>query len=158
MERDITVKWFFTHSPEKVWECLTDPELIGLWLMKNDFKPVIGHRFNFHTKPIPKMGFDGIVYCEVLDIVPAKKLVYTWKGGPRPGVIKLDTLLIWTLNAKNGGTEVLLEHKGFKGFGNYLASIFMGSGWKKGITRAFERVLNNYVQGGVLTNQLPGNC
>ena len=158
MERDIKVKWFFPHPPEKVWECLTDPKLIDLWLMKNDFKPVVGHRFNFHTKPIPKMGFDGIVYCEVMDIVPLKKLVYTWKGGPRPGVIKLDTILVWTLETKNGGTEVLLEHKGFKGFGNYLSSIFMGNGWKKGITRAFARVLNNYVQGVAANKDVPANC
>jgi uncharacterized protein YndB with AHSA1/START domain len=146
MQRDITVKWFFAHPPEKVWECLTNPELIGLWLMKNDFKPVVGHRFNFYTKPLPKMGFDGIVYCEVLEVTPCKKLVYTWKGGPAPGVIKLDTVLFWTLEAKNGGTELLLEHKGFKGFSNYLTSIFMGSGWRKGITQAFARVLNDYVQ------------
>jgi uncharacterized protein YndB with AHSA1/START domain len=61
MQRDITIKWFFPHPPEQVWECLTNPDLISLWLMNNDFKPVVGHRFNFHTKPIPKMGFDGIV-------------------------------------------------------------------------------------------------
>jgi uncharacterized protein YndB with AHSA1/START domain len=59
MQRDIQVKWFFTHPPEKVWECLTNPDLIDLWLMKNEFKPVVGHRFNFHTKPIAKMGFVG---------------------------------------------------------------------------------------------------
>lgn len=147
MQRDITLKWAFPHPPQKVWECLTNPELISLWLMKNDFKPVVGHRFNFHTKPIPKMGFDGIVYCEVIDIVPLKKLVYTWKGGPGPGVIKLDTVLSWTLKATDNGTEVLLEHTGFKGFHNYLASIFMHSGWKKGITKAFNKVLNQYVDG-----------
>lgn len=158
MERDITIKWHFTHPPEQVWACLTNPELISLWLMKNDFKPVIGHRFNFHTKPIPKMGFDGIVYCEVIDIVPLKKLVYTWKGGPRPGEIKLDMVLYWTLTEKNGGTEVLLEHKGFKGFHNYLASIFMGSGWKKGITKAFAKVLEQYVKGEDLTQTEPAHC
>src|ERR1700761_514338 len=125
MERDITVKWFFTHSPEKVWECLTNPEMISLWLMKNDFKPVVGHRFNFHTKPIPKMGFDGIVYCEVLEIIPYKKLVYSWKGGPSPGVIALDTILTWTLESANDGTRMVLEHSGFKGLKNLVTSIFM---------------------------------
>ncbi len=146
MERTISIKWFFTHPPEYVWECLTNPELISIWLMKNNFKPVLGHRFNFYAKPIPSMDFDGIVYCEVIDIVPLKKLVYTWKGGPSPGIIKLDTVLVWTLESKNEGTEVLLEHKGFKGFHNYIASMFMGSGWKNGITKAFEKVLNQYAQ------------
>src|ERR1700759_1763707 len=97
MERNIVVKWHFAHRPEKVWQCLTNPDILAQWLMKNDFKPVVGHNFNFHTKPIPKMGFDGIVYCRVLEVIPNQKLVYTWKGGPAPGVIALDTLLTWTL-------------------------------------------------------------
>jgi uncharacterized protein YndB with AHSA1/START domain len=158
MQRDIKVNWFFEQPPEQVWECLTNPEMLNLWLMKNDFKLLVGHRFNFHARPMPKMGFDGIVYCEVVEIVPLKRLVYTWKGGPRPGVINLDTILIWTLEPQNGGTAMLLEHKGFKGFGNYVASIFMGNGWKKGITRRFKMVLNNYAQGQDAAKDVPATC
>jgi uncharacterized protein YndB with AHSA1/START domain len=142
MQKDLLIKWHFTHPPEKVWECLTDTNLISEWLMKNDFKPIVGHKFQFQTKPIPKMGFDGNVYCEVMEVVPVKRLVYTWKGGPRPGVVELDTLLIWTLNKTEAGTEIILEHKGFKGFKNYITSIFMGSGWKKHINKRFAKILN----------------
>jgi uncharacterized protein YndB with AHSA1/START domain len=142
MNRDLVIKWFFPHSPEKVWECLTEPELIAKWLMKNDFKPVVGHKFQFQTKPIPKMGFDGNVYCEVKEVVEPKKLVYSWKGGPRPGVIELDTELTWTLNPIDTGTEVILEHKGFIGFKNYIASVFMSGGWKKHIRLRFAGLLN----------------
>ncbi len=142
MQRDLVIKWFFPHSPEKVWECLTDPALVNQWLMKNDFMPIVGHKFQFQGKPLPKMGWDGIVYCEVLEVVPGQKLVYSWKGGPKPGVIGLDTLLTWTLSQRDGGTEMILEHSGFKGFKNYLASIFMESGWKKGIQRRFDKVLS----------------
>ena len=142
IQRDIRIKWFLPHAPEKVWFCLTDKDMISQWLMDNDFKPVVGHRFNFHTKPLPKMNFDGIVYCEVLEVAPMQKLVYTWRGGPAPGVVTLDTLLTWTLQAKNGGTELLLAQTGFKGFGNYVASLFMGSGWKTKILKRFEALLS----------------
>ncbi len=142
MQRNLVIKWFFPHQPEKVWECLTDPELVSQWLMKNDFKPEVGHKFRFHTKPIPKMSFDGIVYCEVLEVIPCQKLVYTWKGGPRPGVIGLDTLLTWTLTPEGAGTKMVLEHTGFKGIKNFIASIFMEQGWKKGITRRFTEILS----------------
>ncbi|MDR6940763.1 SRPBCC family protein [Mucilaginibacter pocheonensis] len=142
MKRDLVIKWHFPHPPEKVWECLTSPQLVSQWLMKNDFKPIVGHKFQFHSKPLPKMGWDGIVYCEVLEVIPNQKLVYTWKGGPRPGVIGLDTLLTWALTAEDGGTRMVLEHSGFKGFKNIISSIFMESGWKKGITRRLNELLN----------------
>jgi uncharacterized protein YndB with AHSA1/START domain len=142
MERDLVIKWYFPHPTEKVWECLINPELVSQWLMKNDFKPIVGHKFNFHTKPIPKMGFDGIVYCEVLEIIPLRKLVYSWKGGPKPGVTGLDTLLTWTSSPENKGTKIVLEHTGFKGWKNFIASVFMESGWKKGIPRRMGKVLN----------------
>ena len=143
MQRDLVIKWFFPHPAEKVWECLTTPELISQWLMKNDFKPIVGHKFRFHTRPIPKMGFDGIVYCEVLKIVTNKKLVYTWQGGPKPGVIRLDTVLTWTLTPGAEGTTLLLEHTGFKGLQNYLTSIFLERGWKKNVARRFIKILES---------------
>ncbi len=143
MQRDLVIKWHFPHPPEKVWECLTNPAMISQWLMKNDFKPVVGHKFNFHTKAIPKMSFDGIVYCEVLELIPNKKLVYTWRGGPEPGVIGLDTVLTWTLSPDGDGTRMVLEHSGFKGFKNYIASIFMEQGWKKKVLRRLETTVNN---------------
>lgn len=120
----------------------TVSELLEQWLMKNTFQPVVGHKFNFYTKPIPKMGFDGIVYCEVLEVVPCKKLVYTWKGGSSPENLTLDTILIWTLTPREDGTDLLLEHKGFKGFKNYITSLFMGSGWRKHISRRLISILN----------------
>lgn len=142
MQRDLNIKWFFPHPIAEVWECLTNPELVNNWLMKNDFKPEVGHHFQFHSKPLPKMGWDGIVYCEVLEVVPPERLVYTWKGGPRPGVIGLDTVLIWSLKTVDGGTELILQHKGFKGLKNMLTSIFMENGWKKGIARRFGQLLD----------------
>jgi uncharacterized protein YndB with AHSA1/START domain len=90
------------------------------------------------------MKFDGNVYCEVLEIIPLQKLVYSWKGGPAPGVVELDTILTWTLTPTADGTELVLEHKGFKGFRNYIASVFMGSGWNGKIRKRFIQVLNHY--------------
>ena len=36
--------------PEKIWRALTQPHLIEEWLMKNDFKPVVDHRFNLRAR------------------------------------------------------------------------------------------------------------
>ncbi|MEQ4718480.1 SRPBCC domain-containing protein [Nonomuraea sp. B19D2] len=43
-----------------MWRALTEPELVARWLMPNDFKPQVGHRFTFTTEPKPQVGFDRI--------------------------------------------------------------------------------------------------
>ena len=47
MQKEIRHQWFFPHPPEAIWEYLTDSELLSQWLMPNDFKPILGHRFMF---------------------------------------------------------------------------------------------------------------
>ncbi|MFU8853255.1 SRPBCC family protein [Micromonospora sp. SL1-18] len=47
----IAVDQFLAHPPAKVWRALTDSDLLARWLMPNDFGPVPGHRFTFHTAP-----------------------------------------------------------------------------------------------------------
>lgn len=113
MTNSINHQFFFPHPPETVWEYLTNPELMELWLMRNDFQPIIGHDFQFKTKPIPSLDFDGIVYCRVLEIVPFKKLSYSWKSGPGDAKITIDSTVVWKLEPKDKGTELFLEHSGF---------------------------------------------
>ena len=43
------------HPSEKVWRALTESSLIDEWLMKNDFKLIVGHRFQF-APPRPQIG------------------------------------------------------------------------------------------------------
>src|ERR1700744_1833998 len=131
MRKEINHKWFFSHQPEIVWDYLTKPELLELWLMKNDFKLQIGHKFMFTARAQSKFGFDGKIYCEVLDFVPNRRLCYSWKGGPGLEKVTLDSLVTWTITPKDGGTELLLKHTGFNGAKNYLAYLIMNKGWAK---------------------------
>ncbi len=130
MQKEIKHQFFYAHPPAIVWEYLTTSELIAQWLMANDFKPVVGHEFKFTTQAMPNFNFDGNVFCEVLEIVPMQKLSYSWKGGPGPGVITLDSVVVWTLKAKDNGTELLLEHTGFKETDVPMYMI-MNEGWQK---------------------------
>ena len=65
--RAIRLDEFVAHPPAKVWRALTEPELMARWLMPNDFRLEVGHRFTFTTEPKKAVGFDGIVHCEVLE-------------------------------------------------------------------------------------------
>ncbi|MBX3254139.1 MAG: SRPBCC domain-containing protein [Chitinophagaceae bacterium] len=140
MSKEIKHQFTFTQSPEAVWEYLTNPDLLAQWLMPNNFKPIVGHKFQFGTKPKLKLGFDGRIYCEVLEIVPYRKLVYSWKGGLSKEKPSLDSIVTWTLTPINSGTIVTLEHKGFKGIKNYLAYFIMNKGWVKIGKRLFEQL------------------
>lgn len=129
MIRSINHQFFFSHSPETVWEYLTKPELMEQWLMKNDFQPIVGLDFQFRTSPIPSLDFDGIFYCKVLEIVPLKKLSYSWKSGPGDGKITLDSTVTWKLEPKEKGTELFLEHTGFAKKGNLNFYNGLMQGW-----------------------------
>lgn len=143
MEREIKHNWYLPHPPKVVWEYLTDSELLSQWLMKNDFKPIEGHEFQFKTKPKIKMGFDGNIYCKVLEVKPTERLSYSWKGGPGNGKINLDSKVTWTLTPKDDGTELLLEHTGFKGWENYLPYLAMNKGWGSKVKKRLMNVINS---------------
>ena len=129
MQKSINHKVFFAQPPQEVWEYLTRPELIELWLMKNDFQPIVGHQFQFRINPMPQFDFDGVFYCTVMEIIPFQKLTYSWKGGPGDGRITLDSFVVWTLALKDNGTELQIVHSGFKEIENLLMFNAMNDGW-----------------------------
>jgi uncharacterized protein YndB with AHSA1/START domain len=129
MTKSIQHTLFFPHAPEVVWEYLTTAELLAQWLMPNDFQPIVGGDFQFRSRPKEELGFDGISYCKVLEIVPYKKLSYSWKAGPGNGQITLDSIVVWTLTTKDNGTELSLVHSGFKEIENLAIYQGMNAGW-----------------------------
>lgn len=137
MQTEIKNQWIYEQSPNEVWEYLTQAELIALWLMPNDFQPILGHQFQFRINPIPSLDLDGIIDCKILEIVPFQKLTYTWKGGPGKGIITLDTIVEWTLKPYGNGTKLLLKHSGFKEI-NLAIFNSMSEGWQK----KFQNILN----------------
>jgi uncharacterized protein YndB with AHSA1/START domain len=86
---------------EKVWRALTQPHLIEEWLMKNDFKPVVGHSFNLR-------GAWGAVDCRVMAVEPNKTLSYKWDA------MGLESVVTWTLTPTSIGTYLRMEQVGFR--------------------------------------------
>ena len=121
----IVVDYDLPGPPAKVWRTLTDPALLGSWLMQNDIKAEVGHKFSFRSKP---MGdWDGTVQCEVLEAVANEKLSYSWRGGSGKGA--LDTVVTWTLTPNGTGTRLHLEHAGFTEHAAFAYDA-MGRGWR----------------------------
>ena len=132
--KSIVVERVVAHAPEKVWRALTDPAIIERWLMRNDFAPVNGHRFDFHATPVP--GWSGVTHCEVLTAEPPHRLAYRWGDGTESDS-GLRTVVTWTLTEEGGGTRIRMEHSGFRpeDESGYRG---MGSGWPRIVERLGE--------------------
>jgi uncharacterized protein YndB with AHSA1/START domain len=97
----VVVEREIPFPPEKVWRALTQPPLIEEWLMKNDFTPVVGHRFNLRADW-------GIVDCQVLAVEPNRTLSYTWAA------YGLESVVTWTLTPTSTATHLRMEQSGFR--------------------------------------------
>ncbi len=104
--RSVVVERELPYPPEKIWRALTQPHLIEEWLMKNDFNPLVGHRFNLRRTPKPDVNI--VVDCQVLVVEPNKTLSYTWSA------FDLESVVTWTLTATSTGTHLRMEQSGFR--------------------------------------------
>jgi uncharacterized protein YndB with AHSA1/START domain len=133
--RSLVVEREMPHPPEKIWRALTIAALVEQWLMKNDFEPTVGHRFSFRAAPI--YGWNGVTDCEVLEIDPPKRLVYSWNASGDQAPDGLKTIVTWTLTPRDGSTHVRMEQSGFRpqDEAGYRG---MGGGWPRILARLEE--------------------
>lgn len=126
--RSVVIERELPHPVEKVWRALTQGPLLEEWLMKNNFEPVVGHRFEFRADW-------GAVEGQVLAIEPHKALSYTWEA------FGLKSVVNFTLTATNVGTHLRMEQAGFR---QDQQQAYQGAqfGWQKFLTD-LERVVGS---------------
>jgi uncharacterized protein YndB with AHSA1/START domain len=99
--RSVVVEREIAHAPEKIWRALTQPHLMAEWLMKTNFEPTAGQRFDFTADW-------GSVACQVLAIEPHTTLSYKWDA------MGLESVVTWTLTPSAKGTHLRMEQAGFR--------------------------------------------
>jgi uncharacterized protein YndB with AHSA1/START domain len=129
--RTLVIERVFPHPPEKLWRALTESPLIAQWLLKNDFEPVVGRKFEFRSEPMA--NWDGVIGCEVLIVDHLKRLSYSWSA------LGLESVVLFTLTPAEGGTHVRMEHSGFRP-DQQRAYHGANYGWQ-GFFAALEKVL-----------------
>jgi uncharacterized protein YndB with AHSA1/START domain len=131
--QDIVVEEVFPQAPETIWKALTSGELIARWMMApSGFAPVEGNRFTFQTTPAG--AWDGVIRCQVLEVVPNERFAYRWQGGHESNTgygARLDTVVTFTLAKVAEDTRVRVVHSGFVLPKNETAFRNMSEGWKK---------------------------
>jgi len=106
--RSVVVEREFPFPPERLWRALTQPHLIEEWLMKNDFKPSVGHHFNLRG------DWGGVLDCEVLAVEPDRVLSYTWNHAHENAAFALNSVVTFTLTPTSKGTRLRMEQAGFR--------------------------------------------
>jgi uncharacterized protein YndB with AHSA1/START domain len=131
--RSVVVERDIPHPPEKIWRALTQPHLVEEWLMKNDFMPVVGHRFNLRGE------WGGVLDCEVLAVEAHRMLSYTWNHVHDDPAYDLRSVVTFTLTPTSTGTHLRMEQAGFRPE-QKLAFHGARHGWQEFFT-ALEKVL-----------------
>ncbi len=136
--QEIVVEDVFPHTPETIWMTLTNGALMARWLgmTPTGFEAVTGNRFTLQTTPAG--AWDGVIHCQVLEVIANKRLVYAWKGGDEANAgygSKLDTVVTFSLSRVANGTRLRVVHSGFVLPKNRTAFTNLGNGWKKVVKR-----------------------
>lgn len=106
--RTVVIERDIAHPPERLWRALTQPHLMEEWLMKNDFKPDVGHKFNLRGE------WGGVLDCEVLAVEPLETLSYSWDYKHEDPAYNLRSVVTFTLTKTATGTHLRVEQTGFQ--------------------------------------------
>lgn len=132
MSLKLTLDFQYKTSIEKLWSALTDSNTLAKWVLENDFKPIVGHRFQFRNKP--NEYWDGIIDGEVLVVEPPTLLSYTWAVGEEKHTVT------WTLQELGDGKVNLhLEQTGFSNEYGLQGAKHGWSGWCKQLEKLLEQ-------------------
>jgi uncharacterized protein YndB with AHSA1/START domain len=94
----------------RVWKALTNVEQMRQWYFDlKEFKAEVGFEFEFVVE------HEGNTYhhlCKVTEVVPQKKIAYTWRYKGEPG----DSLVTFELFPESNMTRLRLTHEGLETF------------------------------------------
>jgi len=100
---------FYPHSPDRVWQALTDPAHLEKWLMPSTgfVDPQVGTQFVFTVPTQPP----GEIACKVLAIHPGRQVTLRWVDLTGTTTRSVDPRL--DNPPTSHGTRLLLTHSGF---------------------------------------------
>ncbi len=138
MSQPIIVEHLF-HAPiAKVWKAITDKSEMKIWYFDLDeFKAEKGFNFSFVGGP-PEKQYTHL--CEVTEVVPGKKLTYSWRYDGYSG----NSFLTFDLSEQGNDTLLKLTHEGLETFPadnpHFAKANFVG-GWDHIVNTSLKNYL-----------------
>jgi uncharacterized protein YndB with AHSA1/START domain len=106
----VVIERTFNAPVARVWKALTDVDQMRVWYFDlKEFKPQVGFKFEFVVE------HEGNKYhhlCEVTEVIPQKKMAYTWRYKGEVG----DSLVTVELFPEGDKTRLKLTHDGLETF------------------------------------------
>ncbi|WP_317897942.1 SRPBCC family protein [Aurantibacillus circumpalustris] len=135
-----SIERVYNASVSKVWKAITDKNEMKHWYFDlKEFRAEIGFEFQFTGTG--SKGENYLHLCKVVDVIPQKKLSYTWCYDGLPG----ESLVSFELFKEGEKTRVKLTHKGIESFASnnqdFAKESFM-AGW----TEIIGKNLKNFVE------------
>jgi len=127
------------HAPvARVWKALTDVDQMREWYFDlKEFKPQVGFEFGFAVE------HEGNTYdhrCQVTEVIPQKKIAYTWRYQGHEG----NSLVTIELSPDGDKTRLKLTHEGLETFPKTPA--FARGNFEKGWTAIIGTELKQFVE------------
>ncbi len=102
----INLERLLNADVKKVWSALTDKNEMKLWYFDlQEFKAEVGFVFQFTGGPSPEKQYLHI--CEIVELIPEKKLTYSWRYDGYSGI----SYVSFELYPQGNKTLLKLTHK-----------------------------------------------
>jgi uncharacterized protein YndB with AHSA1/START domain len=135
----VVVERTFNAPVTRVWKALTDVEQVRVWYFDlKEFKPEVGFEFEFVVE------HEGMKYhhlCKVTEVIPQKKLAYTWRYKGYEG----NSLVTIELFAEGDKTRLKLTHEGLNNFPKLPS--FARNSFEAGWTEIIGSELKKFLEG-----------
>lgn len=138
--KPFTIEREFNASISEVWKALTQKELMKEWYFDlKEFKPEVSFKFEFTGGPAPDRQY--LHLCEILEVIPERKLKHSWSYDGYEG----NSILTFELfPIEENKTKLLLTHEGLDTFPAENLD-FALSNFEAGWTFIINTSLENYL-------------
>ena len=107
----IVLERIFNANALKVWKALTDENEMKYWYFDlEEFKAETGFQFRFTGGPSPEKQY--LHLCEIIEVIPEKKLTYSWRYEGYEG----KSFVAFELFEQDDKTLLRLTHMGLETF------------------------------------------
>lgn len=108
--KPFVIERMYNAPSDTVWKAITDKDQMKKWYFDiREFKPETGFEFEF-TAGDGKQTFRHL--CKVTDVVPGRKLAYSWRYDGHPG----NSIVTFELFPEGKQTRLVLTHDGLESF------------------------------------------